>query len=116
MDKALREESKEGRKMKLKEYKEKKMKDPDFAKAYEEMQPEMNVIRAIIEARISQNLTQKELSERSGIAQTEISRIENGTRNPSIKLLQRLADGMGMVLTVTFTPKESSSDTKTAKV
>ena len=79
--------------MRLKDYKEKKMQDPGFAKAYEEIQPEMNVIRAIIEARTSQNLTQKELSERTGIAQTEISRLENGTRNPSIKLLQRLADG-----------------------
>ena len=28
-------------------------------------------------------------------------------RNPSIKLLQRLADGMGMVLNVTFTPKDA---------
>ena len=83
--------------MRLKDYKEKKMQDPEFAKAYEEIQPEMNVIRAIIEARTSQNLTQKELSERTGIAQTEISRLENGTRNPSIKLLQRLADGMGKV-------------------
>ena len=84
--------------MKLKDYKEKKMQDPEFVKAYEEIQPEMNVIRAMIEARTSQNLTQKELSERTGIAQTEISRLENGTRNPSIKLLQRLADSMGMVL------------------
>jgi len=98
--------------MRLKDYKEKKMQDPGFAKAYEEIQPEMNVIRAIIEARTSQNLTQKELSERTGIAQTEISRLENGTRNPSIKLLQRLADGMGMVLNVTFTPKESIAGPK----
>ena len=37
--------------MALKEYKEKKMKDPEFAAAYEEMQPEMNVIRAMIDAR-----------------------------------------------------------------
>ena len=93
--------------MKLKEYKEKKMQDPKFASAYAEVQPEMNVIRAMIEARTSQNLTQKELSERTGIAQTEISKLENGTRNPSIKLLQRLADGMGMVLNVTFTPKDT---------
>ena len=57
--------------------------DPEFAKAYEEIQPEMNVIRAIINARISQNMTQKELAERTGIAQTEISKLENGTRNPS---------------------------------
>lgn len=102
--------------MKLKEYKDKKMSDPEFAKAYEELQPEMNVVRAIIEARTSQNLTQKELSERTGIAQTEISRLENGTRNPSVKLLQRLADGMGMVLNVSFTPKESGTETKIAKI
>ena len=57
--------------MNLKEYKTKKMNDPEFAKAYEEIQPEMNVIRAIIDARISQNMTQKELAERTGIAQTE---------------------------------------------
>ena len=98
--------------MKLKEYKEKKMMDPEFANAYAEIQPEMNVIRAMIEARTSQNMTQKELSERTGIAQAEISRLENGTRNPSIKLLQRLADGMGMVLDVTFTPKDVITGTK----
>ncbi|MBO4846961.1 MAG: helix-turn-helix transcriptional regulator [Lachnospiraceae bacterium] len=92
--------------MTLKEYKNKRMSDPEFAKAYEEVQPEMNVIRAIIDARISQNMTQKELAEKTGIAQTEISRIENGTRNPSIKLLQRLADGMDMVLKVDFIPKQ----------
>ena len=77
------------------------------ALAYEEIQPEMNVIRAIIDARISQNMTQKELAERTGIAQTEISKLENGTRNPSIKLLQRLAEGMDMVLNISFTPKAS---------
>ena len=94
--------------MNLKEYKSKKMNDPEFAKAYEEIQPEMNVmIRAIIDARISQNITQKELAERTGIAQTEISKLENGTRNPSIKLLQRLAEGMDMVLNISFTPKAS---------
>ena len=91
---------------KLKEYKAECMKDPEFAKAYEEMQPEFKIIRALIDARTLSNLTQKELSERTGIAQTEISRIENGSRNPSIKLLQRLADGMGMVLNISFTPKK----------
>ncbi len=98
--------------MNLRDYKAKRMQDAEFVKAYEEIQPEMNVIRAIVEARISQNLTQKELSERTGIAQTEISRLENGTRNPSIRLLQRLADGMGMVMNITFTPKDSAVNTK----
>ena len=92
--------------MTLKEYKENRMKDPGFSQAYEDIQPEMAVIRAIIDARMARNMTQKELSRRTGIAQTEISKLENGTRNPSIKLLQRLADGMGMVLNVRFVPKE----------
>ena len=93
--------------MMLDDFMKEQMKDPEFAKAYEEIQPEMSVIRALVEARTSQNLTQKELSERTGIAQTEISKLEKGTRNPSIKLLQRLADGMDMVLNISFTPKKS---------
>lgn len=94
--------------MTLKEYKSKRMQDPEFAQEYAALQPEMNVIRAMIDARISQKLTQKELAERTGIAQTEISRLENGTRNPSIRLLQRLADGMGMELNISFVPKSNA--------
>ena len=97
------------------EYMSEQMRDPEFAKAYEELRPEMNVIRAIVDARTSRNLTQKELSERTGIAQTEISKLERGIRNPSIKLLQRLADGMDMVLHVSFTPKSASDSAKTVK-
>ena len=88
------------------------MKDPEFAAAYEEIQPEMDVIRAIVEARTSQNLTQKELAERTGINQADISKLENGTRNPSIKLLKRLADGMDMTLRIEFIPKKNSIGAK----
>ena len=65
---------------------------------------ELDVIRALVEARISQNLTQKELAARTGIDQADISKLENGTRNPSLNLLKRLADGMGMVLRIEFVP------------
>ena len=90
----------------LQEFKAERMKDPAVVKAYAESEPEMNIIRAIVDARNQQKLTQKELAERTGIAQTEISRIESGARNPSLKILQRLADGMGMVLKVSFEPKK----------
>ncbi len=82
------------------------LQDFEFRKEWEDIQPEMDVIRAMIEARISQNLTQKELAERTGINQADISKLENGTRNPSLKLLKRLADGMGMTLKIEFVPKE----------
>jgi len=83
------------------------LQNDDFRKEWEDIQPEMDVIRAMVNARISQNLTQKELAERTGIDQADISKLENGTRNPSLKLLKRLADGMGMTLKLEFVPKSS---------
>lgn len=90
----------------LKQFKNEQMQKEEFVRAYEEIQPELDVIKAIVEARTSQNLTQKELSERTGINQADISKLENGTRNPTINLLKRLADGMGMALKIEFVPKQ----------
>ena len=82
------------------------LRDEEFKKEYDNLQPEFDVIRAIVDARVSQNLTQKQLAERSGINQADISKLENGTRNPSINLLKRLADGMDMALKIEFIPKQ----------
>lgn len=82
------------------------LKDDEFRREYEVIQPGLDVIRAIVDARTSQNLTQKELAERTGINQADISKLENGTRNPSVNLLKRLADGMGMALRIEFVPKQ----------
>ena len=71
---------------------------------YEALQPEYDIIQAMIEARVSQNITQKELSERTGITQADISRIENGTRNPSLSMVKKLAQGLGMQLKLEFVP------------
>lgn len=92
------------------QYFNEQMKDPEFAKEYEAIQPEMDIIRAIVDARVSNNLTQKELAERSGINQADISKLENGTRNPSIRLLQRLAAGMGMKLKIEFVPEDKPTE------
>lgn len=82
------------------------LKDDEFRREYEAIQPELDEIRAIVDARTSQNLTQKELAERTGINQADISKLENGTRNPSVNLHKRLADGMGMALRIEFVPKQ----------
>ena len=84
------------------------LKDPDFKKERDDIQPEMDVIRAMIDARIEQNLTQKELAARTGIDQADISKLENGTRNPSLKLLKKLASGLGMQLKIEFVPMQVS--------
>ncbi len=79
---------------------------PEFKKEYEAIQPEMDITRAILNARINAGLTQMELSERSGISQADISRLEKGTRNPSIALLKRLAEAMNSTLKIEFVPKK----------
>ena len=88
----------------FKELLNEQLQDETFKKEWEDIQPELDVIRAMVNARISQNLTQKELAERTGINQADISKLENGTRNPSLKLLKRLAAGMGMALKIEFIP------------
>ncbi len=80
------------------------LKDENFKKEYDALEPEFAIIRAMIDARRETGLTQKELSERTGIAQGDISKLENGNANPSLRTLQRLAEGMGMQLKVEFVP------------
>ena len=58
----------------------------------------------MIDARKASGLTQKELAERTGIAQADISKLENGSANPSLRTLRRLAAGMGMQLKLEFVP------------
>lgn len=79
---------------------------------------EQEVVRAIREARSRLSLTQNELSRRTGIDQGDISKLEHGTRNPSLKLLKRLAEGLDMDLIIRFVPRQdteaenSSSETE----
>ena len=81
------------------------LEDEEFRKEWEALQPEYNTMRAIIEARKKNNLTQKQLAEKTGIDQADISKIETGNANPTIHMLQRLADGMDMILKLEFIPK-----------
>lgn len=64
---------------------------------------------SIIEARNHFGMTQKELSERVGMYQAEISKIERGLSNPSISTLQRIAEGMGLELCIEFKQKSLQS-------
>ena len=78
------------------------MKNEDVRKEYEALEPEFTIMQAMIDARNAEGLTQKELSKRSGIAQGDISKMENGNANPSVRTLQRLAAAMGNSLHIEF--------------
>ena len=78
------------------------LKDPTFKREYDELEPEFAIINAIIDARKEMGLTQKQLSELTGITQADISKLENGNANPSLKTLQRLAAAMGKSVKISF--------------
>ena len=86
----------------LQKFKAKQMEDPAFREAYERTRPEFEILHSLVEARIRQNITQKELAARSGIRQSNISRIENGTASPTVATLQALANGLGKKLKIAF--------------
>lgn len=86
------------------DYLKEQLKDPEIKAEYDALEPEFAIIQAMIDARKQKGITQKELSERTGIAQGDISKLENGNANPSIKTLQRLAAAMDMSLKIEFLP------------
>ena len=86
----------------FKNYLAQQMEDPAFAAEYEAQRPEYEAIRAVISARLACNMTQKELAEKTGIRQSNIRRIENGSASPTIDTLARIAAGLGKQLKIDF--------------
>ena len=90
----------------------KKRQEPTFAMPWDALEPEEQIVRAIIEGREENHLTQEQLADVTGIHQTNISKLENGTANPSLRTLKRLAAGMGMKLKLEFVPVQSDSSAR----
>lgn len=80
------------------------LKNPEFKKEWDALEPEYQIIKAMLDTRNEKSMTQKQLADITGIPQADISRLENGNANPSLKTLQRLAEGMGMKLKLEFVP------------
>ena len=81
----------------------KQLEDPDFRKEWDEMEPEYQIMKAMIAARMETGITQQQLSEKTGINQSNLSRIENGNGNPSVSTLYRIASALGKKLSMSFT-------------
>ena len=88
--------------MKFREHLKEMMEDEDFRKEYETLQPQYEVVKQIISAREELQITQKDLAERTGIRQSNISRLERGNYNPSVEFLRKIAKGLGKELHIEF--------------
>lgn len=81
-----------------------RLQNEDFKKEYDSLEPEYELVKAFLEARKNADMTQSELAKASGVAQSDISKLENGNSNPTLKMLWRLADSMNMHLKIEFVP------------
>ena len=89
--------------MDWKKHKRELLKNPKFRQALKETEPEYQVARALIVARLRNDLTQKELAKKMGTKQSVISRVENSRTTPSLSFMKRLARVLNMSLEVRFT-------------
>ena len=88
--------------MKFETFKQQILQKSDVKAEYDLLTPQYDVIRQLIRLRQEQKLTQKALAEKTGIAQSAISRFESGNHNPSLEFLQRLAQGLGKSVYIEF--------------
>ena len=88
--------------MKWNEYKQKKLQNPEFKQAYEELEVEYAIMNEMLKLRGEAGMSQSQLSQKTGITQPDISKLENGKANPSIATLKKVARAFGKRLQVQF--------------
>lgn len=98
--------------MDFNEYKQRALEESvELRKEYDALQPEYEIIEKLISARNEANLTQKELAKKCGLKQSNISRLESGKANPTLKFLKKLADSLDCDLVVEFRKREPATET-----
>ncbi len=78
--------------------KKKWLEDPDFKQGYDALEPEYQLARSIIKARLVKKMTQAQLADKAGVGQAVIARLESGTANPTIGTVNRVASALGKAL------------------
>lgn len=86
----------------FREYLNEQLRDPEFKKEWDRLEPAYQAQRALIKARIETKMSQRQLAKKAKTTQAVISRIENMTVSPSINLLQRIAEAFGKKLKISF--------------
>ena len=82
--------------------------DSDYRKAFDELKPEFDLARSLLEARIGAGLTQAQLAKRMKTSQSVVARLEGGGIYPSTRTLGKVARATGTRLRISF---ESARDT-----
>ena len=91
-------------------YLNEQMKDSEFKKEWDSLEPEFNMIQAMIDARKQRNMTQKELALKAGLTQANVSKIEKGLSHPTIDTLLKIAYGLDKRLVIRLEDQQGVND------
>ena len=94
--------------MNWREHKKQLMKDPEFRKEYEELEPEYRLASDLIRLRLAKGLTQAQLAALLNTKQESIARLESGGSLPSLSTVKRVADALDAELEINLYPKHQS--------
>lgn len=78
------------------------LKDPEFKREYDALEPEFAIIRSIIRKRLQNGMSQKQLAQKMGTQQSALSRLESGTYNPSLAFLKKVSSALGGKLKISI--------------
>ncbi len=85
------------------DYKKQALKNPKLKAEYDKLQPEFELINALIEVRKKKGYTQTQLAQKIGTKQSVISRLEIGRANPTLEFLKKLASALNSTLEIRIT-------------
>lgn len=84
----------------FKDYLKEQLKDPEFKKAWDDIEIESSIAKEMIGKRIEKNISQRDLAKKINSTQAVISRIEGMNANPSINTLKRIAKALDAKLEI----------------
>ncbi len=95
--------------MNWREHKKRLLKDPEFRKEYEALEPEYRLAAGLIRLRLEKGLTQEDLARLLNTKQESIARLESGSSLPSLSTIKRVADALDAELEINLRPKGRSA-------
>ena len=91
--------------MNWKEHKKKLLRDPEFRKEYEALEPEYRLTSSLIRLRLAKGLTQEQLARLLDTKQESIARLESGNSLPSLSTVKKVAEALDAELEINLRPK-----------
>ena len=94
--------------MNWKEYRKELMKDPEFKREYDALEPEFRLASTLIRLRLAKGLTQEQLASLLNTKQESIARLESGSSLPSLSTVRKVANALDAEVEINIRPRQKA--------